>query len=303
MRFMASAPARVIMRALATAAGRRGPLRPLALCPRRAVVRQSGRHARARRPQRAARAREDAAARGPRASGAEARARVRARPRLTHTRARVISSQRAAVSRVRTLLRDMNFPLRSSLGKRTFWKEAHFRATNRRRAAAGSEDGPAGVPRVLRALRRLGPRLVPAPDQLRNRRTRPDRRDVRAGLALRQALPRRGGRLRRAVAVRHRPQPAAPVPQAQPDRDGGAQPARAAARVRRVRGLRARRRADGRLGDGPGAPHRGRGAARARSATRSSCASCSSSPTTRSRASSAAARTPRGCACRARCGR
>jgi RNA polymerase sigma factor (sigma-70 family) len=59
----------------------------------------------------------------------------------------------------------MNFPLRSSLGKRTFWKEAHLRATNRRRAAAGSKDGPAGVPRVLRALRRLGPRLVPAPDQ------------------------------------------------------------------------------------------------------------------------------------------
>ena len=61
MRFMASAPARVIMRGAGEGGRRRGSLGALALCPRRAVVRQPGRHARARRPQRAARAREDGA--------------------------------------------------------------------------------------------------------------------------------------------------------------------------------------------------------------------------------------------------
>ena len=156
---------------------------------------------------------------------------------------------------------DMFFPLGSSLGERTFWKEAHLRATNRRRAVSRSQDGPAGVSRVLRPLRRLGPLVVPAPDAVRDRRPRPDGRDVRAGLEVGQALPRRGRRLGRAVAVRDRSQPAAPVPQAQPDRDGRARPARPAARLRRERGLRARRRPHRRVDDGPGAAHRRRGPA------------------------------------------
>ena len=54
MRFMASAPARVIMRTLARTAGVERSAGALALRPRRAVVRQPGRYARARRPPRAA---------------------------------------------------------------------------------------------------------------------------------------------------------------------------------------------------------------------------------------------------------
>src|SRR3954470_12758105 len=102
----------------------------------------------------------------------------------------------------------MLFSLGSSLGERTFWKEAHLRAPNRRRAARRSQDGPAGVSRVLRPLRRVGAILVPAPDAVRDRSPRPDGRDVRPGLALGAALPRRGGRLGRALAVWHRAQPA-----------------------------------------------------------------------------------------------
>src|SRR3712207_7044239 len=52
-------------------------------------------------------------------------------------------------------------------------------------------SGPAGVPRVLRPLRRVGAVLVPAPDQLRDRGPRPDGGDVRPGVAVREALPRR----------------------------------------------------------------------------------------------------------------
>ena len=51
MRFMASAPASRLMRALRAGGGGRGAERPLALRPRRAVVRQPGRDARARRAQ------------------------------------------------------------------------------------------------------------------------------------------------------------------------------------------------------------------------------------------------------------
>ena len=176
----------------------------------------------------------------------------------------------------------MLFALRSSLGERTFWKEAHLRdhkptpsccsqpGRTRRRSASSTTATPSGC----------APGSSARP--VRDRRARPDRRDVRAGLASRQALPGRGGRLGRALAVRHRAQPAAPVPQAQPDRDRGARAARAAARLRGVRGLRARRRAHRRARDGSGAARRGAGAARPSSGARSSCASSSSSPTTRS---------------------
>ena len=57
---------------------------------------------------------------------------------------------------------------------------------------------------------------------------------------------RHGRRLGGAVAVRDRAQPAAPVPQAQPHRVRGARAPRDADRMGRVRGLRGRRRADGR---------------------------------------------------------
>src|SRR4051794_36869097 len=104
----------------------------------------------------------------------------------------------------------MLLTLRSSWGKRTFWKEANLRAPQRRRAAARSQDGPAGVPRVLRPLRRLGAVVVHAPDRIRDGGAGPDGGDLRPGLAVREALPGRGGRLGRALAVRHRAQPAAP---------------------------------------------------------------------------------------------
>ena len=75
-------------------------------------------------------------------------------------------------------------------------------------------------------------------------------------------------------------------------------------RLRRVRGLRAGRRAQrGRVLAGPAAPPcRARAAGRAAPGA-ASCGSCSSWPTRRSPGASDAARTPRGCASRARCGR
>ena len=54
------------------------------------------------------------------------------------------------------------------------------------------------------------------------------------------------------MAVRHRPQPAAPVPQAQPDRDGGAGPARPAGRLARARTTTTR--VDERVAAAPAAP-------------------------------------------------
>ena len=88
------------------------------------------------------------------------------------------------------------------------------------------------VPRALRALRRARLRLPPAPQPGLGRRARPDGGDVRAGLAVPYALPRRGGRLRRALAVRHRPARAA--------RERAPAPARAQ-RVRAPRRARRRR--------------------------------------------------------------
>ncbi|CAA9480336.1 MAG: hypothetical protein AVDCRST_MAG30-763, partial [uncultured Solirubrobacteraceae bacterium] len=133
---------------------------------------------------------------------------------------------------------------------------------NRRRAARRGPGRPTGLPRVLRALRRMDARVAPARDGLRGRRPGPDRRDVRAGLERRAALPRPRRRLGRAVAVRHRAQPAAPVPQAQPHRDRRARPARPAVRLRGVRRLRPRRRADRGGAAEPRAADRGRRAAR-----------------------------------------
>src|SRR4051812_41269907 len=53
--------------------------------------------------------------------------------------------------------------------------------------------------------------VPPAPHRRRGRRLRPHRRDVRAGMALARAVPRRGRRIGGAVALRHRPQRAADV--------------------------------------------------------------------------------------------
>ena len=63
------------------------------------------------------------------------------------------------------------------------------------------------------------------------RRARPDGRDVRAGLALARALPRRGARLGRALAVRHRPPRAA---RQRAPAAAGAQRLRAPRRARRA---------------------------------------------------------------------
>ena len=177
----------------------------------------------------------------------------------------------------------------------------HRRDQNRRRTARGGQDGSAGLSRVLRPLRRVG-----AVWFVRQTGSETAALDLTAETFAQAwhslaALPGHGGRLGRAVAVRDRPQPAAPVPQAQPHRDRRARAARPAARLRRVRGVRARSTSASPPARWRPALHaRGRALPVRAAARRSSCASCSSSTTRRSPAPAGLQPERRAAACLAR---
>src|SRR4051794_19922705 len=70
------------------------------------------------------------------------------------------------------------------------------------RAASRSREGRARVPPAVRPLRGADPPLPPAPNAQPRGGARPGRRDVRTGVARAHAVPRRGRRLGRPVALR-----------------------------------------------------------------------------------------------------
>jgi hypothetical protein len=179
-------------------------------------------------------------------------------------------------------------------------KKPTFRATNRRRAASRSQDGPAGVSRVLRPLRRVGAVMVPAPNAIRDRRPRPDGRDLRRKPGAREALPRRSdgsgapwlfGIARNLLRQYHKHNR---IETAARERLGLPLAFAESEEYERVDD----RIAASSMGRRCTPPSR---ACPPSSARRSSCGSSSSSPTTRCRGSSAAPRTRRGCGSRGRC--
>src|SRR5919197_499861 len=96
------------------------------------------------------------------------------------------------------------------------------------------------VPRALRALRGAHPRIPPAPLTLTGRGPRSHGGDVRAGVGEPQALPRRGGRVGGAPALRHRAQRS---PRERPPRTHRARNLRAARPLRAARSCAGTRRA------------------------------------------------------------
>src|SRR5207248_6655838 len=76
--------------------------------------------------------------------------------------------------------------------------------SDRRRASPGGGLGSRGVRRALPAARLDGARVVPPPPRVGGER--PDRGDVRPGVALAPELPRRGRRLGASLALRDRTQ-------------------------------------------------------------------------------------------------
>src|SRR3954470_14840170 len=101
---------------------------------------------------------------------------------------------------------------------------------DRRSTPARGAPRPGRLPRAVRALRRADPRVPRASLPQRGQRARAHRGDVRAGMDRPRALPRRGRRVCRAVAVRHRPQRLARVGAEGPAGAGGARAARHAGR-------------------------------------------------------------------------
>jgi hypothetical protein len=172
-----------------------------------------------------------------------------------------------------------------------------FERPDRRRAHPCGRGGRGRVRRALQAARPYGARMVPPPAQMG--RERPDRGDVRAGVALPPELPGRGRRFGAPVASRHCTQRRARV--RPPERGGDA--GRAAGFG--FRPTSPRRTATRRSRNGSRHDQRSRGPSRgcqSTSARRSSSASWTSCRTRKSRAGSASAPRPRGCASRVRSG-
>ena len=101
-----------------------------------------------------------------------------------------------------------------------------------RRGAAGG-GRPGRVPGALHPVRRAHLRLLRAPVRRPRRGVRPHGRDVRAGVDHAPPVPRRGGGLGRAVAVRHRTQRAADVGPPRTARARGGRAARRRGATRR----------------------------------------------------------------------